>query len=84
MPKKTKPTLDDVADALGFGSAAEADAHMNGLVKSVNADGSLQVAFNDSGTTARCAKLASVSASAGSRVLVLRMANGRCVVLGKY
>lgn len=83
MPRKRKPTLDEIADALGLG-AAKTDSHAYGLVKSVNADGTLQVALNDSSTTARCAPLASVGAKANDRVLVLRSANGRCIVLGKF
>lgn len=84
MPRKMKTTLDDVAEAFGFGCSVKSDSHLHGIVRSVNADGSIQVSLNESGATARCAALASVGAKAGDRVLVLRMSNGRCTVLGKF
>ncbi len=73
-------TVDDVA-AMMLPRNKAREFHCWGVVESVNADGSYQVQLNDSSVTTRCA--ACVSAAAGSRVLVLVMANGQCVALAK-
>ena len=76
-------TVDDVAAILfpqhGDGEAKE--FHCWGTVESVNNDGSYQVKLNESSITTRCA--ACVSATTGSRVLVLVMANGQRVATAK-
>lgn len=71
---------DDVANLL-FPKSKGIDTHCWGSVKAVNEDGSYQVSMNSSEITTRCA--AGCTARVGDRVLVCRMANGRCVVIAK-
>lgn len=76
-----EPTIDDMAKALGFDEKQTQDSHTIGTVKSVNPDGSYQVALNRSSVTTKCMPFC--DAAAGSRVLVLVMSNGSCAAIAK-
>lgn len=76
----TEISLDRLADALGFTSQHEADAHQYATVSSKEADGSLLVQMNGATGTARAADLC--GAEVGDRVLCV-ISNGQAAAIGK-
>lgn len=74
-------TLDTVAKAFGLADKPKQDTHVIGTVRSVNTDGSYQVALNTSSITTKCMPFC--DASVGNRVLVLVMANGSCAAIAR-
>lgn len=76
-------SLDAAASALGLAERAgnDADCHIWGNVKEVNADGSYQVRLNTSSVSARCAN--ACDAKVGDRVLVTVRRDGRAVAVAR-
>lgn len=74
-------SYEEAADLIWPESDQPSDFHRWGRVAGLNADGSAQVAVNASSVTAQCSKLCSVAT--GDRVLVLVMATGDNVIIGK-
>ena len=72
-------TLDLVARAFGLTEKPKQDTHVIGTVRSVNSDGSYQVALNTSSITTKCMPFC--DAKAGDRVLILVMASGSCAAI---
>lgn len=75
------PTLDSVARAFGLTEKPRQDTHVIGTVRSVNTDGSYQVALNTSSVTTKCMPFC--DAVTGDRVLILVMASGSCAAIAK-
>lgn len=76
-----EPTIDSMAKALGFDQKPNQDTHTIGTVKSINSDGSYQVALNKSSVTTKCMPFC--DATVNSRVLVLVMRDGSCAAIAK-
>ena len=74
-----KTTLTDIVNILFQGDTKQ-DAHTYGEVKSINPDGSFQVALSGAEGTTKCAKL--MGAKVGDTVMVTIMRNGHAVVTG--
>ena len=76
-------SLDAAASALGLVERAgnDADCHIWGNVKEVNADGSYQVRLNTSSVSARCTN--ACDAKVGDRVLVTVRRDGRAVAIAR-
>lgn len=73
-------SMDDAAAIMWGCETTTQERHAWGTVVSANADGTLEVALNASGTATTCAK--TCQANKGDRVLVLIMQTG-AVVIGK-
>lgn len=77
--KQKSATLEDIIKALALDEKkAKSDTHSYGEVKSINQDGSYNVALNGANITTRCARL--VGAKVGDTVFVTIMKNGFAVV----
>lgn len=76
-----EPTIDSMAKAMGFDKKQTKESHTIGTVKSVNSDGSYQVALNKSSVTTKCMPFC--DATVNSRVLVLVMKDGKCAAIAK-
>lgn len=77
--KQKSATLEDIIKALALDAGkTKSDSHAYGEVKSINQDGSYNVALNGANITTRCARLA--GAKVGDTVFVTILKNGFAVV----